>query len=39
MKTQANPLAQGMIREGEIKLETLEFNTKFTYVAVALGCG
>ncbi len=29
MKTQANPLAQGMIREGEIKLETLEFNTKF----------
>ncbi len=29
MKTQANPLAQGIIREGEIKLETLEFNTKF----------
>lgn len=29
MKTQANPLAQGIIREGEIKLETLDFNTKF----------
>ena len=29
MKTQANPLAQGIIREGEIKLETLQFNTKF----------
>ncbi len=29
MKTQANPLAQGIIREGEIKLEALEFNTKF----------
>ncbi len=29
MKTQSNPLAQGIIREGEIKLETLEFNTKF----------
>ncbi len=29
MKTQANPLAQGIIREGEIKLESLEFNTKF----------
>ncbi len=29
MKTQANPLAQGIIREGKIKLETLEFNTKF----------
>lgn len=29
MKIQANPLAQGIIREGEIKLETLEFNTKF----------
>ncbi len=29
MKTQANPLAQGIIREGVIKLETLEFNTKF----------
>ena len=29
MKTQANPLAQGIIREGKIKLEALEFNTKF----------
>ncbi|MBP5430575.1 MAG: hypothetical protein J6Y25_06875 [Elusimicrobiaceae bacterium] len=29
MKTQSNPLAQGIIREGEIKLEMLEFNTKF----------
>ena len=29
MKTQTNPLAQGIIREGEIKLENLEFNTKF----------
>ncbi len=29
MKTQTNPLAQGIIREGEIKLEALEFNTKF----------
>ncbi len=29
MKTQANPLAQGIIREGEIKLESLDFNTKF----------
>ncbi len=29
MKTQSNPLAQGIIREGEIKLETLDFNTKF----------
>ncbi len=29
MKIQANPLAQGIIREGEIKLENLEFNTKF----------
>ncbi len=29
MKTQTNPLAQGIIREGEIKLETLDFNTKF----------
>ena len=29
MKTQANPLAQGIIREGVIKLDTLEFNTKF----------
>ena len=29
MKTQANTLAQGMIREGEIKLDTLEFNSKF----------
>ena len=29
MKTQATPLAQGIIREGEIKLEALEFNTKF----------
>ena len=29
MKTQANSLAQGIIREGEIKLETLDFNTKF----------
>ncbi len=29
MKTQANLLAQGIIREGEIKLDTLEFNTKF----------
>lgn len=29
MKTQANPLAQGIIREGEIKLDTLAFNTKF----------
>lgn len=29
MKTQANALAQGIICEGKIKLETLEFNTKF----------
>ena len=29
MKIQTNPLAQGIIREGEIKLESLEFNTKF----------
>lgn len=29
MKTQANPMAQGITREGEIKLEGLDFNTKF----------
>lgn len=29
MNTQANPMAEGIIREGEIKLEGLEFNTKF----------
>jgi len=29
MKTQANPMADGIIREGAIKLEGLEFNTKF----------
>ena len=29
MNTQANPLAQGIIREGTFKLENLEFNTKF----------
>ena len=29
MKTHANPMADGIIREGEIKLEGLDFNTKF----------
>lgn len=29
MKTHANPMADGIIREGAIKLEGLEFNTKF----------
>ena len=29
MNTQATPIAEGIIREGEIKLEGLEFNTKF----------
>ena len=29
MNTQANPMAEGIVREGEIKLEGLEFNTKF----------
>ena len=29
MNTQANPMAEGIIREGEIKLEGLDFNTKF----------
>lgn len=29
MNTQANPLAEGIIREGAFKLENLEFNTKF----------
>ncbi len=29
MNTHANPMAEGIIREGEIKLEGLEFNTKF----------
>lgn len=29
MNTQANPMAEGIIREGEIKLENLDFNTKF----------
>lgn len=29
MNTHATPLAEGIIREGEIKLEGLEFNTKF----------
>lgn len=29
MNTQANPLAEGIIREGTFKLENLEFNTKF----------
>lgn len=29
MKTQANAMADGIIREGAIKLESLEFNTKF----------
>lgn len=29
MNTQATPMAEGIIREGEIKLEGLEFNTKF----------
>ncbi len=29
MKTLANPMAQGITREGEIKLEGLDFNTKF----------
>jgi len=29
MNTQANPMADGIIREGEIKLEGLEFATKF----------
>jgi len=29
MKTIANPMADGIIREGAIKLEGLEFNTKF----------
>lgn len=29
MHTYATPMAEGIIREGEIKLEGLEFNTKF----------
>ena len=29
MNTHANPMAEGIIREGEIKLEGLDFNTKF----------
>lgn len=29
MNTTATPMAEGIIREGEIKLEGLEFNTKF----------
>lgn len=29
MNTQTNPMADGIIREGAIKLEGLEFNTKF----------
>ena len=29
MNTKATPMAEGIIREGEIKLESLDFNTKF----------
>ena len=29
MNTQTNPMAEGIVREGEIKLEGLDFNTKF----------
>ena len=29
MKTQTNPMAEGIVREGEIKLEQLDFNQKF----------